>query len=58
MSMIEEAMKISAEEKHKERLLTLAAAMLTGETAPSDQIINQVLLFAKVIVEKIEAGVL
>lgn len=41
---------------HADRLTLLVAAMLTGETAPSDPIIEQVLLFAGVIAKKIEAG--
>jgi len=48
--MIEEL----AAEKRKQNILTLAAAMLTGNNAPGDALIDQVLLIANAIVEKIE----
>jgi hypothetical protein len=53
-----ELLAAQAEQQHKDRILTLTAAMLTGTTQPSDQIIDQVLMFASVIAKKIEAGVL
>lgn len=56
--MLQEAIKMSADAKRRERITTLAAAMLTGTTAPGEALINQVLLISGVIADKIEAGVL
>jgi hypothetical protein len=39
-----------------DRITLIVAAMLTGTTAPGDQLIAQVLMIAKVIAQKIEAA--
>jgi|HubBroStandDraft_6_1064221.scaffolds.fasta_scaffold196595_7 hypothetical protein len=50
----EEIMQHRASQIRTDRLTTLVAAMLTGETAPGDDLIAQVLMLARVILKKIE----